>query len=173
MDSSMEEAKKIAAEEGWGLHLFQSDENAILKITRHFGDTTAFCLNGHCEDHFSASLAVGELVLDKVKQWSKNDNEKEDMRWIPDENKEKTMWHLVQNGNSEDFFKILQESQVQITAVDTEGNPCLSAISVAFEIDGRCHVAIFLCKKEKECMKDALNLLNNKDVVKVFCDDTG
>ena len=73
------------------------------------------------------------------------------------------------------------EANHQPGQIDAESDPLMvspcfpqrMAAIVAFEIDGRCHVAIFRCKKEKECMKDALNLLKNKDVAKVFCDDTG
>ena len=94
------------------------------------------------------------------------------MQWILEENKEKTMQCSVQNGYSDEFFKILKETQVKITAVDTEGTPNMSAVSIAFKKESKHHVGMFLCKKDKECMKDALNLLKNKDIVKVFCDDT-
>ena len=82
------------------------------------------------------------------------------------------MQHSVQNGNDGEFFKILQEMQVKIIAMDTEGNPNMSAVSIAFKKEDKFHVGMFLCKKDRDCMKHMLNLLKNKDIVKIFCDDT-
>ena len=63
---TMEEVKKIAAQEGWGLEIFHSPELTILNIARDFEDPTSFCLKGYYEEELEAKEGVCQLAVDGV-----------------------------------------------------------------------------------------------------------
>ena len=63
---TMEDVKKIAAQQGWGLEFFHSPELTTLHITRDFESPTSFCLKGCCEEELEAKEAVCQLAVDNV-----------------------------------------------------------------------------------------------------------